>query len=43
EQGFYFYSDRWGENIVRLVTSFATNETDVDYFISAAKKLAKTI
>lgn len=42
EQGFYFYSDRWGENIVRLVTSFATQEADVDGFIKAAKKLAST-
>jgi threonine aldolase len=42
DQGFYFYSDRWDENVVRLVTSFATKETDVDHFISAAKKLAQT-
>jgi threonine aldolase len=41
EQGFYFYSDRWGKNIVRLVTSFATQATDVDHFISAAKALAE--
>ena len=42
-QGFYFYSDRWGENVVRLVTNFTTKEADVDCFISAAKKLLKTI
>ena len=42
-QGFYFYSDRWGENVVRLVTNFTTKEADVDCFISAAKKLVKTI
>jgi len=41
KRGFYFYSDRWGENIVRLVTSFATQEADVDGFISAAKQLAQ--
>jgi threonine aldolase len=41
EQGFYFYSDRWGKNIVRLVTSFATQATDVDHFIAATQALAK--
>lgn len=39
DQGFYFYSDRWDENVVRLVTSFATKEVDVDHFISAARAL----
>ena len=40
-QGFYFYSDRWGKNIVRLVTNFSTREVDVDHFIAAAKALAE--
>ena len=39
-QGFYFYSDRWGENVVRLVTNFTTQEADVDCLIAAAKKWA---
>ena len=37
-QGFYFYSNRWGENVVRLVTNFTTKEADVDGFIKAAKQ-----
>lgn len=38
DQGFYFYSDRWGENLVRLVTNFTTQEADVDSLIAAAKQ-----
>ena len=37
-QGFYFYSNRWGENVVRLVTNFTTKEADVDGFIKATKQ-----
>jgi threonine aldolase len=36
-QGFTFYANRWGKDIVRLVTSFATTEQDVDALIRAAK------
>ena len=36
-QGFGFYHDRWGPGIVRLVTSFATREQDVDHFLSALR------
>ncbi|QFR33815.1 low specificity L-threonine aldolase [Ancylobacter sp. TS-1] len=39
-QGFRFYTDRWGEGVVRLVTSFATSEEDVDRLVEAAAKLA---
>ena len=35
--GFRFYHDRWGPGIVRLVTSFATTEQDVDHFLSALR------
>jgi len=37
--GFLFY-ERGGEHVIRLVTSFATTEIDVDGFIEAAKKHA---
>lgn len=40
EQGFRFYTDRWGTGVVRLVTSFATTEDDVDLLLEAAGKLA---
>lgn len=39
-QGFRFYTDRWGEGVVRLVTSFATTESDVDRLVAAARALA---
>ncbi|KAG1446091.1 hypothetical protein G6F57_017411 [Rhizopus arrhizus] len=35
--GFRFYHDRWGPGVVRLVTSFATQEQDVDHFLSALR------
>lgn len=35
--GFRFYHDRWGPGVVRLVTSFATTEQDVDHFLSALR------
>ncbi|MCK0206680.1 low specificity L-threonine aldolase [Starkeya koreensis] len=38
-QGFRFYTDRWGAGVVRLVTSFATREEDVDRLLEAAAKL----
>ncbi|MDQ0511204.1 threonine aldolase family protein [Ancylobacter amanitiformis] len=39
-QGFRFYTDRWGAGVVRLVTSFATSEDDVDALLAAARNLA---
>lgn len=38
-QGFHFYSDRWGQNVVRLVTSYSTQEGDVDHLVAAANAL----
>jgi len=38
--GFRFYHERWGQGVVRLVTSFATTAADVDHFIEAAKRLS---
>ena len=39
-QGFRFYTDRWGDGVVRLVTSFATSTDDVDALLGAARALA---
>lgn len=39
-QGFRFYTDRWGDGVVRLVTSFATSADDVDSLLAAARALA---
>ncbi|MCJ8145115.1 low specificity L-threonine aldolase [Ancylobacter sp. A5.8] len=39
-EGFRFYTDRWGQGIARLVTSFATTEADVDRLLAAMAKLA---
>ncbi len=39
-QGFRFYTDRWGDGVVRLVTSFATSADDVDRLLNAARALA---
>jgi len=41
-QGFYFYSDRWDTDVVRLVTNFTTQNADVDGLIDAVKLLAKS-
>ena len=41
EQGFGFYHDRWGKGVVRLVTSFAHTEEQVDSFIAATQKLSQ--
>lgn len=38
-QGFRFYTARWGEGVARLVTSFATSESDVDRLLAAARAL----
>lgn len=37
DQGFRFYHDRWGQGVVRLVTSFATQAQDVDHFLAALR------
>lgn len=38
--GFQFYANRWGPGVVRLVTSFATSEREVDAFVATAAELA---
>jgi len=38
--GFQFYANRWGPGVVRLVTSFATSEREVDAFVAMAAELA---
>jgi len=38
--GFVFYHDRWGQGVVRLVTSFATMEGEVDALLKAAARHA---
>lgn len=38
-QGFRFYHNRWGQGVVRLVTSFATATEEVDAFIKSARQL----
>jgi threonine aldolase len=37
-QGIEFYSDRWEDGVVRLVTAFNTPENEVDSFIEAVQK-----
>lgn len=37
--GFVFYHDRWGPGVVRLVTSWATQDADVDHLLSTARGL----
>lgn len=36
--GFGFYHDRWGPNVVRFVTSFATTAEDVDHLLNQARR-----
>ena len=38
-QGFGFYHDRWGKGVVRLVTSFAHTNEQVDCLIAATRQL----
>ncbi|MHC5903197.1 threonine aldolase family protein [Streptomyces sp. S6] len=38
--GFVFYHDRWEKGVVRLITSFATTEAEVDALIGAAARHA---
>lgn len=38
-QGFGFYRDRWGPEVIRLVTSWATREGDVDHLLNAVHSL----
>ncbi|MFP8967419.1 threonine aldolase family protein [Pokkaliibacter sp. CJK22405] len=37
-EGYGFYTGRWEPGVVRMVTSFATTEADVDAFIEGASK-----
>lgn len=37
DNGFQFYYDRWGQGIVRLVTSYATKPEDVERFIDVIR------
>lgn len=39
-EGFAFYHERWGAGVVRLVTSFATSEEEVDAFIKSSRQLS---
>jgi threonine aldolase len=39
-EGFRFYYDRWEPGVVRLVTSFATEQADVDDLLAVARTLA---
>ena len=41
-QGFRFDSDRWDNNVVRLVTNFITQTSDVDHLLHGVRKLAAT-
>jgi threonine aldolase len=41
EQGFRFYHDRWEPGVVRLVTSFATKQDDVDDLLAVAREVAR--
>ncbi|WP_256586004.1 MULTISPECIES: low specificity L-threonine aldolase [unclassified Pseudomonas] len=38
--GFGFYHDRWGPNVVRFVTSFATTAEDVDHLLNQVRLAA---
>ena len=40
EQGFRFYYDRWEPGVVRLVTSFATEQADVDDLLAVGRAVA---
>jgi len=40
DQGFGFYHGRWEPGVIRLVTSFAHTERDVDAFLEAAQNIA---
>ena len=39
-QGFSFYTGRWAEGVVRFVTSFQTQQADVEDFIACARDLS---
>src|SRR4051794_23773493 len=41
ERGYAFYDRRWAPAVVRLVTSFAHRETDVDTFLEAVHELSR--
>lgn len=40
QAGFQFYHDRWGPNVVRFVTSFATTAEDVDNLLAHVRRAA---
>jgi threonine aldolase len=42
DSGYTFYHDRWGPDVVRFVTSFATTAQDVDDLAHAIRRLAET-
>ncbi|WP_423195989.1 MULTISPECIES: threonine aldolase family protein [unclassified Cupriavidus] len=39
--GFRFYAERWGPGVVRFVTSFATQQADVDHLVAHIVRLAR--
>jgi len=41
--GFVFYHDRWGPNIVRFVTSFATTAEDVDHLLNHVRRVVRSV
>lgn len=41
QEGFHFYANRWGPGVVRLVTSFASKEREVDAFITSCHQLSR--
>jgi threonine aldolase len=40
KMGFRFYHDRWEPGVVRLVTSFATEQADVDDLLAVVRAVA---
>lgn len=40
KEGFAFYTGRWEDRVVRLVTSFRTPEAGIDAFIESAKRFS---
>lgn len=40
QRGFGFYHDRWGQNIVRLVTNFTSQPEEIDHLLQAVRELS---
>jgi threonine aldolase len=40
KRGYLFYDDRWEPGTVRLVTSFAHQDADIDNFLDAVRSMA---